>query len=219
MQATLYTRRRLHHTATAVATAVISTVLPYFIYATGFPFGTKGNKTIKLDNRYGNNQVQFHSKAPLEEINGTASVTGSFSFDPSNIEATHGKIVVPVNSMQTGIELRNKHLMSKDWLDEESYKEIVFDVKSISSVQIVSSAQGKGVAKGIAEGVLFLHGVSKQISCPIELTYIEKGDVVMVKTEMSVSLRDFNISGKRGIVGSKVAETIAVKATMFGAGS
>lgn len=187
-------------------------------FATGFNLAAKGAKSIKLDNRVGNNQVQFNSKAPLEEINGTGSVNGAFTIDPANIEATTGKIAIPVNSMQTGIELRNKHLLGKDWLDEESYKDVSFDVKKISAVQVISSSGGKGIAKGTAEGTLNLHGVSKQISCPIEITYIEKGgsDVVMVKTEFSIALKDFNIAGKKGIVGSKVAETIVVKVSMFG---
>jgi polyisoprenoid-binding protein YceI len=206
----------------AFAAAICWSGLPLraYFFATGFNLNAKGAKTVKLDNKVGNNQVQFNSKAPLEEINGTAAVTGGFVLDPSNIEATTGKISIPVNSMQTGIELRNKHLMSKDWLDEESHKEITFDLKKISAVQIVSSGGGKGVAKGSAEGVFTLHGVGKTLAVPIEITYLEKpngADAVMIKTDFTVSLRDFNIVGKRGIVGSKVAESISVKVSMFGA--
>jgi len=187
-------------------------------FATGFNLGAKGAKAIKLDNKIGNNQAQFNSKAPLEDINGTASVNGSFTIDPANIEATTGKIAVPVNSMQTGVELRNKHILGKDWLDEESYKEVTFDIKKISGVQLVSSGGGKGIAKGMAEGTFSLHGVAKTLSFPIEITYIEKGggDLVMIKTEFTVALKDYNIAGKKGIVGSKVAETITVKVSMFG---
>jgi polyisoprenoid-binding protein YceI len=187
-------------------------------FATGFNLGAKGAKAIKLDNKLGNNQAQFSSKAPLEDINGTGNVNGSFTIDPANIEATTGKIAVPVNTMQTGIELRNKHILGKDWLDEESYKEITFDVKKISGVQLVSSGGGKGIAKGMAEGTFSLHGVTKTLSFPIEITYIEKGggDLVMIKTEFTVALKDYNITGKKGIVGSKVAETITVKVSMFG---
>ncbi len=187
--------------------------------ATGFNLNAKGAKSVKLDNKIGNNQAQFNSKAPLEEINGTASVNGAFTIDPANIEATTGKIAVPVNSMQTGIELRNKHLLGKDWLDEESNKDVAFDIKKISGVQLVSSAGGKGIAKGTAEGTFSLHGVTKPMSFPIEITYIDKGgaDLVMVKTEFTIALKDFNIAGKKGIVGSKVAETIVVKVSAFGA--
>ncbi len=187
-------------------------------FATGFNLSAKGAKAIKLDNKVGNNQAQFISKAPLEDINGSAAVNGSFTIDPANIEATTGKIAVPVNSMQTGIELRNKHILGKDWLDEESYKDITFEVKKLSGVQLVSSGGGKGTAKGMAEGVFSLHGVTKTLSFPVEITYIEKGgaDLVMIKTEFTVALKDYNIAGKKGIVGSKVAETITVKVSMFG---
>jgi polyisoprenoid-binding protein YceI len=207
-------------TRTILASLVLVSILfaQTDAFATGFNLGAKGAKAIKLDNKIGNNQAQFNSKAPLEDINGTASVNGSFTIDPANIEATTGKIAVPVNSMQTGVELRNKHILGKDWLDEESYKEVTFDIKKISGVQLVSSGGGKGIAKGMAEGTFSLHGVAKTLSFPIEITYIEKGggDLVMIKTEFTVALKDYNIAGKKGIVGSKVAETITVKVSMFG---
>jgi polyisoprenoid-binding protein YceI len=211
---------KIPHTRTILASLVLVSILfaKTDAFATGFNLAAKGAKAIKLDNKIGNNQTQFNSKAPLEEINGTAGVSGSFTIDPANIEATTGKIAVPVNTMQTGIELRNKHILGKDWLDEESYKEVTFDVKKISGVQLVSSGGGKGVAKGMAEGTFSLHGVAKTLSFPIEITYIEKsgGDLVMIKTEFTVALKDYNIAGKKGIVGSKVAETITVKVSMFG---
>jgi polyisoprenoid-binding protein YceI len=207
-------------TRTILASLVLVSILfaQTDAFATGFNLGAKGAKAIKLDNKIGNNQAQFSSKAPLEDINGTASVNGSFTIDPANIEATTGKIAVPVNTMQTGIELRNKHILGKDWLDEESYKEVTFDIKKISGVQLVSSGGGKGIAKGMAEGTFSLHGVAKTLSFPIEITYIEKGggDLVMIKTDFTVALKDYNIAGKKGIVGSKVAETITVKVSMFG---
>jgi polyisoprenoid-binding protein YceI len=188
-------------------------------FATGFNISAKGVKTITVNNKVGTNQAQFNSKAPLEEINGTASIVkGTFTIDPSNIEATTGKIEVPITSMQTGVELRDQHLRGKDWLDADGSPNIIFEVKKISGVQIVSSGNGKGVAKGIAEGTLTVHGVAKAASFPIEISYVEKSpaDVVMIKSEFTVSLKDHNIAGKKGIVGSKVAETINVKVSLFG---
>lgn len=187
--------------------------------ATGFNLNAKGPKTVTVNNKVGNSQAQFNSKAPLEEINGTASgIKGTFTLDPSNIEATTGKIEVPITSMQTGIELRDQHLRGKDWLDADTSPSIVFDIKKISGVQVVSSGGGKGVAKGTAEGTFTVHGVAKAASFPIEIQYVEKSpaDVVMIKSEFTVSLKDHNIAGKKGIVGSKVAETINVKVSLFG---
>lgn len=187
--------------------------------ATGFNLAAKGAKTVTINNKVGTNQASFNSKAPLEDISGTASIVkGTFTIDPSNIEATTGKIEVPIASMRTGVDLRDQHLLGKDWLDADASPNIVFEVKRISGVQIVSSGNGKGVAKGTAEGTFTVHGVAKASSFPIEIQYVEKSpaDVVMIKSEFTVSLKDHNIAGKKGIVGSKVAETINIKVSLFG---
>jgi hypothetical protein len=86
-------------------------------------------------------------------------------------------------------------------------------------VQIVSSGGGKGVAKAIAEGAFSLHGVSKSMSVSIEITYVEKSpnDLVMIKVnDFPVSLKDHSVTGRKGIVGSKVSETITIKAMLYG---
>jgi polyisoprenoid-binding protein YceI len=187
---------------------------------TGFNLSTKGTKSITLNNKVGANQAQFSSKAPLENIDGgTAVVSGTFALDLGNLEATTGKVFVAVNTMQTGIALRDRHLQEKDWLDSESNPNITFDIKKLSGVQIVSSGGGKGVAKANAEGVFTLHGVGKAITVPIEITYIEKApnDLVMIKVgDFPVSLKEHGVVGRKGIVGSKVSETITVKAMLYG---
>jgi polyisoprenoid-binding protein YceI len=188
-------------------------------FATGFNLAAKGMKTITVNNKVGTNQASFNSKAPLEDISGTASIVkGTFSLDPSNIEATTGKIEVPITSMKTGVDLRDQHLLGKDWLDADANPNITFEIKKISGVQVTSSSNGKGIAKGMAEGMFTVHGVAKPASFPIEIQYLEKSpaDVVMIKSEFTVSLKEHNIAGKKGIVGSKVAETINVKVSLFG---
>lgn len=187
---------------------------------TGFNLNTKGIKTITLNNKVGSNQAQFSSKAPLENIDGgTATVTGSFTLDLGNLEATTGKVVVAVNTMQTGIALRDRHLQEKDWLDAESNPNITFDIKKLSGVQIVSSGGGKGIAKANAEGVFTLHGVGKAMTISIEITYMEKApnDLVMIKVnDFPVSLKEHGVTGRKGIIGSKVSEIITIKATLYG---
>jgi polyisoprenoid-binding protein YceI len=210
----------------AVVSSVLVTVLmsavsySVALAGTGLNLNAKGVKTVTLNNKVGANQAQFSSRAPLENIDGgTAVVTGSFTLDPTNLEATTGKIVVGVTTMQTGIELRDKHLREKDWLDAETHPNITFDVKKLSGVALVSSGGGKAVAKAMAEGVFALHGVTKQMSVPIEITYVEKagGDVVMIKVgDFPVSLKEHGVVGRKGIVGSKVNESITVKAMLYG---
>jgi len=204
----------------AALTVGISTAA---LAGTGFNLSAKGAKTFTVSNKAGNSQAQFSSKAPLENIEGgTAAVTGSFTLDPANLEATTGKIAIPVASMQTGIEMRDKHLKEKDWLDGEAYPNITFEIKKLSAVSVTSSGGGKGVAKATAEGTFTLHGVAKTMNIPVEITYVEKpsGDVVMVKIDqMSVPIKEHGIQGRKGIIGSKVSENITIKVVLYGGAS
>jgi hypothetical protein len=42
------------------------------------------------------------------------------------------------------------------------------------------------------------------------------GDLVMINADFTISLKDFNIAGTEGNVGSKVGETIKISAQLFG---
>jgi hypothetical protein len=63
------------------------------------------------------------------------------------------------------------------------------------------------------------------MSIPFKLTYIDEsaktrarapGDLMMLTSDFTVSLKDFGVAGAQGYVGSKVGETITVSAKLFG---
>lgn len=187
---------------------------------TGFNLSAKGSKNFSISYKVGAVKAMFSSRAPLENIDGNAaSVVGNFVIDPANLEISNGKISIPIASIETGIELRNKHLREKDWLDAETNPNIVVEIKKLSAVTLVSSGGGKGVARATAEGTFSVRGISKPLTAPIEITYMEKkpSDIVMITTEFKVSLKDYNIPGRKNLIGSKVSEVITVKATLYGA--
>ena len=194
--------------------------------ATGFSNAAAGTKKVTFDNRVGANQIAFESSAPLEDIKGTANdISGSIMLDPANIEATTGMITVKVKSMETGIKKRDGHLMSSDWLDEARYPTITYSIKSVKNVKRVSNDNSKSVVEGVATGDFSLHGTTRQLDVPITMTYIREsektkerapGDLVMVQGEFSIALKDFKVEGTKGTVGSRVGETIRLKANLFG---
>jgi hypothetical protein len=70
-----------------------------------------------------------------------------------------------------------------------------------------------------------MHGVTKQMSIPFTITWLDEsaatqkrapGDLVMVEASFSVALKDFRVAGSQGLIGSKVGETIAITAKLFG---
>ncbi len=194
---------------------------------TALPLPLKGARTVVLNNAVGQNLCQFVSSAPLEEFEGTADgIEGSFVLDPQNLEATRGRIRVAVASMRTGIARRDEHLRSPEWLDAERYPYIEFDLQGLRQVRITERTAGRVVLQAVAVGDFFLHGVRKPMELPIVMTYVPEseqtrqrapGDLVQVQSEFTISLRDFNIRGRQGVIGSRVGEVIRVKASFYGA--
>ncbi|MCU0330500.1 MAG: YceI family protein [Candidatus Kapabacteria bacterium] len=191
---------------------------------TGFSGAQGGSKSYKLNNSVGKNAITFLSKAPAEDINGTADgVSGTFALDAANLEATKGKIEVAVKTMKTANSKRDEHMYSEVWLDEANHPKITFDIQSLKDVKVTNDG-GRNVATATAVGTFSLHGVTKQITAPVMITFIPEsaetkkrasGNLVQVKTNFTVPLKDYNVKGKEGVVGKSVGETISVQAELF----
>lgn len=188
----------------------------------GVPAGTQ---KFVLNDAVGKNSIQFLSDAPMEKINGTADgVTGSFSLDPGNLEATNGKIQVKVLAMKTAMVKRDEHMYSEMWLDEAKFPTIEFDVQSLSNI-LVSNNGKQPTANANASGKFTVHGVTKPMTARITITYVPEsaetkgrasGNLIALKATFTVKLSDFGITGKSGLIGSKVGETIEITADLFG---
>ena len=193
---------------------------------TALGLSVDGVKTVALNNKVGKNQIGFVSAAPMEEIHGTASdISGKIKFDPANLEGMTAHVEVGVASMETGIKKRDEHLHSKDWMDVKQFPKIEFDVTGLEGVSVKADG-GKADVKATAVGKFTLHGVTKELKIPIEMTYLlasdktkkrAPGDLVVVKGKFKIALKDFDISGARGMVGSRVGTEIDLDANFFGA--
>lgn len=193
---------------------------------TALGLSVDGVQMVRLNNDVGKNQIQFVSDAPMEKIHGTASdISGEIKLDPTNLEKTTGHIEVGVASMETGIKKRDEHLHSKDWLDVKQFEKIVFEVKGLEGVSVKAN-QAKADIQATAVGDFTLHGVTKEVKIPVEMMYLlasEKtkkrasGDFLVVKGAFKIVLKDFDIAGARGMVGSRVGTEIDLDANFFGA--
>jgi polyisoprenoid-binding protein YceI len=128
--------------------------------------------------------------------------------------------------METGIQKRNGHLCSKDWLDAETYPKITFNLQNMLGVKIEYSdvSKGRATVSGTANGTISIHGKSKTINAEVTLTYIKEseetkkrapGDFLSVAGKFNVALEDFDITGAQGIVGSKVGKVINIDFNLF----
>ena len=193
---------------------------------TGLKNGLRGKKTIVLNNKVGANVAKFVSTAPLEEIKGSANdMSGTFTLDLDNLEASRGNILVEVKSMQTGIAMRDKHRLSTDWLDAKLFPTLTFNLDALENVQVIRSDNAMAEIKANVTGTFSMHGESKAITALVVIKYVKEsaatkqradGDLVMVTGVFQVALKDFKVKGTGGVVGKKVGEVIEVELALFG---
>jgi polyisoprenoid-binding protein YceI len=169
----------------------------------------------------GVNNAVFQLDAPLESINGSANgITGTVSFDPENPAATTGKIVVASESLTVPNPMQKEHMHSANWLDVAKYPEITFETKSLANVKTAGN-----VTTADATGIFTLHGVSKEITVPVKVTYLPdklsarvpslKGDLLVIRVNFTINREDFNI--QKGQYLDKVSPTIELTLSIAGA--
>jgi polyisoprenoid-binding protein YceI len=178
-------------------------------------------QTFDFKDPKGVNNAVFKLDAPLESINGSASgITGTVMFDPENPAATTGKIVVASDSLTVPNPLQKEHLHGANWLDTTNYPEITFETKSFANVKTDANVTTADVT-----GIFTLHGVSKEMTAPVKLTYLKdkladrvpnlKGDLLVIRANFIINREDFNI--QKGQYLDKVATNIDLSLSIAGA--
>ena len=189
-------------------------------FAQGFKVKASGEKTFNFEDKYGRNQLTFFSTTPLEDVTGVSnSVKGKITFNISDIKTLKGSISMPVASLKTGIDLRDEHMISENWMDAENYPEITFMIKRVSNVK--TEADNK--LSAAVTGDFTTHGVTKEIVVPVTLTYLDEseqtkqrapGDLLGVQATFNITLSDYNIDNM--VIGQKMADDIEIRVNIVG---
>ena len=189
-------------------------------FAQGFKVKASGEQSFNIEDQHGRNQATFFSTTPLEDITGLSNdVKGSVTFNVNDLKTLKGKISVSVASIKTGIDMRDGHMRSANWLDADSFPETSFEIKKVNDVKSV--ADNKLTAK--VTGDFTLHGVTKEVIAETTLTYLDEseqtkmrapGDLLGVQAKFNVKLSDYGVNNK--VVGQKVSENIEVSVNMVG---
>lgn len=187
-------------------------------FSQGFDVGKTGTKTFSFDDK--RNQASFFSSTPLEDITGVSNdVKGNVTFDVNDIKTLQGSIYISTGSLKTGIDLRDGHLKSANWLDADSYPEITFTIKKVSDVQVLANNS----LKAKVTGDFSVHGVTKEVTAEATMNYLvesEKtkqrapGDLLGVQANFDIVLSDYKVSNK--ILGEKVSDKIAITINIVG---
>jgi len=192
-----------------------------FAFATLAGAALAAPQTFDFKDPKGVNNAVFKLDAPLEAVNGSASgISGTVTFDPENPAATKGKIVVASASLTVPNSMQNGHLHSDKWLDVAKYPEISFEAKELKNVKTEGDTTTADVI-----GTFTLHGVSKDLTIPVKLTYLkdklsqrvpnQKGDLLVIRSDFSIKRSDFNIMP--GQMENKVADKIDLTLSIAGA--
>jgi len=162
-----------------------------------------------------NTNITFESETDFETILGhTHTASGQVAAD---LEAGTASVDVrvPVGALDTGIELRNKHLQSADWLDAKQHPDLRF---------VSRSARRFDDGSWEIAGDFSLHGVTKPLTIralvkPIpadaaKAAGLGKGDWLRVSTPFEVKLSDFGIEVPSKVAG-RVSDVWKVKLNLF----
>jgi polyisoprenoid-binding protein YceI len=164
--------------------------------------------------------ISFTSKATLEKIVGRVGKSRGEIMVENLDDLSKGKVSavfeVDLDSVKTGIELRDQH-MRETFLETAKYPKAIFSLTKVVSSQIVTTdAKGNIAARAvrglepntptrlIAEGTLELHGKKRPIRVSdLTVTFIpesdatkmvRKGDLLRVEGAFNIQLADYGIN-------------------------
>jgi polyisoprenoid-binding protein YceI len=200
---------------------VLSLLIMTVAFAGGFNIDSKGEQTFSFKDKMGRNQATFFSTTPLEDITGMSSdVWGTVSFDIEDVENTlNGEVLISTASLKSGIDLRDEHIRSADWLDAEQFPTISFNIKKVTGIEKIEDNEIK--VKVLGE--FTAHGVTKEVESEVTLVYLEEnemtkmkapGDLLGVRASFNINLADYGV--QHMVLGKRVSEEIEINVNIVG---
>jgi polyisoprenoid-binding protein YceI len=135
---------------------------------------------------------------------------GHFSFDPQSRELSGVEVTVQAESVDTGNKKRDDHLRSPDFFSAKEFPAISFRSASVRRT-------GENTFE--ASGDLSLHGVTRQITVPVELTGAassRRGPVAGIHSTYTFNRSDF---GMNFMIGGGLGDEVTIIVSLQGKGS
>ena len=144
-------------------------------------------------------EVKFTVKNFGLNTSGTlSSLKGTIKFDPSNLSGASFNVSVDVNTINTGISMRDNHLKGKEYFYTEKY----------SNISFVSTGVKPANDGYILTGQLTIKGVSKDISFPF--TAVTQNGGMLFTGNFSIDRKDFDVGGGSAVLSNNVDVSLKV---------
>lgn len=138
-------------------------------------------------NKSKDNLVKFISDAPIEDFEGITDNIDGYMFLPdiSNPSESELYFEVDLNTVDTGIGLRNRH-MREDYLHTDKYRYATYSGKFSEIKKNDDNSFDVSVS-----GEIFIHGVTQPLDVKGKMTKIDSG--FKISTQFEVKLTDHDI--------------------------
>jgi polyisoprenoid-binding protein YceI len=114
--------------------------------------------TYKIDKAHSEADFTIRHMA-ISNVNGRISnITGTVSFDPSDVSKSAVDATIDVSTVDTGVAARDTHLKSPDFFDTAKFPTMVF-----KSTSVTKDGDGLDV-----KGDLTMHGVTKPVTLKMD---------------------------------------------------
>lgn len=175
--------------------------------------------TIVTDKLEYRNLATVESTTEFETFTGkTTKVTGSLIFDPA-AKTGSGKVSVDLSSIATGIDARDDHMRSPQWLDTAKYPTAVFQTTRV----VHTTGDNYRVT-----GQFTLRGVTRTLTTQARVRYRAEseetkkagftGNVIHLFTKFDVKLADYGVKIP-DIAKGKVSPTVTITVSAYATGS
>src|ERR1700741_279280 len=127
--------------------------------------------------------VKFRIKNAKVNVDGAfTGLVAKINFDPLKPESSSFEAKVDVNTIKTGIDMRDGHLKKAEYFDVAKYPEI-----NIKSTSVTKISEGQYNAKC----TLTVKGKSKEINIPF--SFVQTGNKALFKGTFDLNRLDFGV--------------------------
>lgn len=167
--------------------------------------------SFAVDSKFVN--ITFESKMDVEDIVGTSrTIAGTAKLG----KAASFDITVPVDSLKTGIDMRDEHLRGGYWLDSAKFPNVRFYGASIKDLGGGTyEVAGKFVLKGVEKAMTVKVAVAQIPADKAGAVGMDKVNWVRVRASFKIKLSDFGIKIP-DMAAAKVSDEWTVSLSIFG---